>query len=571
MNAPKLTPEEFRARREDALKSDPTFLASEIEKWKQLISKKRGQIRAAEKKGNDQFAAELKSLLPGIEKDLAHMRSLQQPSASPSTPPHEYEEHKPDPYAMDVLVNALRPDADVSDRYIVETAAATVIAMGLDRRPLWMVIVAPPSAGKTTIIDGTLDLPEVFHLGDVTAQAYVSGFKPDDGSDPSIATKIKEKLQVSLDLSHMLGKRSDVQVHLFDTWRDLHDGRVKLDSGSGVSIAWGGRTGLLACATPAFDRKWLVRHQMGERLLVYRMFTMDEDQIAEIDDDDEENDAQRAEARSVAWRTFRERIGKVPPYKSIAWTADRKTCAHLARIVSLARTAVEREKGHPEILVDEPVSEKSHRLRKQLCTFAVAITIARGRRSVEERDLDAVRRLAQGCIPKHRARILQALWQNGPMTQAHIEKATKTPHAMLQIPLGDLVILGICEMRGSVYTITPTWRNELRASGLFQVANEGIRMKEEKVSDGDPAIRREVEFNQGAAAAAQGIITEIAESGDGAPMPIRYRDGAEHGTLICRPTIAGARRAAELALEHIRDIEALEAARTRRSEAVAVS
>src|SRR4030095_14598080 len=60
-------------------------------------------------------------------------------------------------------------DAETRPRYdAVDIALAVIIANRMTTDPLWVFLVAPPSSGKTEIINSLQDVPDVFTLSTLT-------------------------------------------------------------------------------------------------------------------------------------------------------------------------------------------------------------------------------------------------------------------------------------------------------------------------------------------------------------------------------------------------------------------
>src|SRR5258708_6234473 len=66
----------------------------------------------------------------------------------------------------------------LKDRTAIDIVLATLIGNALiSRDPLWLMVVAPSSGGKSTLLAPCTAVPAVYFLDDLTEKTFLSGYK----------------------------------------------------------------------------------------------------------------------------------------------------------------------------------------------------------------------------------------------------------------------------------------------------------------------------------------------------------------------------------------------------------
>ena len=153
---------------------------------------------------------------------------------------------------------------------LVDIALAVVIANRMEADPLWALIVAPPSSGKTEIIRSLSDVRDVVPLSSLTPQTFASGFER-KGVETSLLPKITGKIIVMKDFTTILTMYRDKRAEILAQLREIYDGQFSKEWGNGKSFEWSGKVGLLAGVTGVIDREYALGAILGERFLLYRV------------------------------------------------------------------------------------------------------------------------------------------------------------------------------------------------------------------------------------------------------------------------------------------------------------
>jgi len=186
------------------------------------------------------------------------------PLGNPQSPIHalavEYQDylHFPDPTPLYATMGAM---------------AANLIP----GNPVWLMLIGPPSCGKTELLNSLMGIPRVHGVSSIKGPgALLSGTsKKDRARDATggLLRLVGDRGAIVLkDFTSILSLPHDPLVDLLAAFREIYDGRWKRDIGTdgGRSLTWQGRLGMLGGCTQAIDRHHQVISEMGERWVFYR-------------------------------------------------------------------------------------------------------------------------------------------------------------------------------------------------------------------------------------------------------------------------------------------------------------
>lgn len=168
------------------------------------------------------------------------------------------------------------------DRDVVRLAIATLIGnqMG-NRRPIWLMLVSPPSSGKTTILNtligmeltlknGTKINPTV-SISDLTENSFASGSVRTD-KETSLLYKIPwGGVMIFKDFTSILSKRKESKEVVMGQLREIYDGSYSKKTGTGEDITWKGKVGALAGVTETVYSHLESMSTMGDRFILYQI------------------------------------------------------------------------------------------------------------------------------------------------------------------------------------------------------------------------------------------------------------------------------------------------------------
>jgi hypothetical protein len=296
--------------------------------------------------------------------------------------------------------DATRPRYD-----LVDIALAVVVANRMTADPLWVFLVAPPSSGKTEIINSLRDVPDVFPLSSLTSQTFASGFER-KGVETSLLPKIAGKTVTMKDFTTILTMYREKRAEILAQLREIYDGSYSKQWGNGKELDWSGKIGLLAGVTGVIDREYALGAILGERFLMYRVKGASARTLARraIQQNSTWEQDQRQTLRQVVADYLAGLLPVAPPTSEPMLEG----MAALAEFTAKARSPVFFDARTGAIdLIPEP--EAPGRLAKQFTLLARALAVVRQESAVSMATYSTVVQVAHDSLPATRKVVLQAV------------------------------------------------------------------------------------------------------------------------------------------------------------------
>lgn len=173
------------------------------------------------------------------------------------------------------------------DRGALRLTIATVIGNQMDMDPIWLMLVAPPSGGKTEIISSLDDIrigdhKTIMPISDMTKNAFVSGMKK-VGKETSLLHSMPfGGIFTFKDFTSLLSKNKDDQMEIFGQLREIYDGSYDKHVGTGDNLAWKGKVGALAGSTEVIYEHLEVATAMGARFIMYTINQPDREKVLRL-------------------------------------------------------------------------------------------------------------------------------------------------------------------------------------------------------------------------------------------------------------------------------------------------
>lgn len=197
---------------------------------------------------------------------------------------------KPNPHPValsDCLATFRRwlhlPDADP----LLAVAAAAVANRTRDTSPVWLLMIGPPSGGKTEQIAGLASLPEAVMAATVTEAALLSGTSAKERASDATGGLLRQigdsGLIVMKDFTSVLSQNGDARAAALGALREVYDGSWDRPVGTdgGKVLKWAGKVGIIAGCTNAYDKHYSVISQLGDRFLIVRLAEDEDDPDAQ--------------------------------------------------------------------------------------------------------------------------------------------------------------------------------------------------------------------------------------------------------------------------------------------------
>lgn len=165
------------------------------------------------------------------------------------------------------------------DPWVLSLIMATLVGNALiNRDPIWSMIVAPSSGGKTTFIAPATGVSYVYFIDDMTEKTLLSGYKV-KGKEVSLLTTIGSGIMAFSDFTSILSKNPNSRGEILTQLKLVYDQKVTKYTGTGSS-KWEGKIGFLGAATPDIYYHLESGRSMGERFLYYWLEQPTDEEIA---------------------------------------------------------------------------------------------------------------------------------------------------------------------------------------------------------------------------------------------------------------------------------------------------
>ncbi len=167
----------------------------------------------------------------------------------------------------------------IADPWVIDITFASLVGnMVLDHDPLWVMLVAPSSGGKTTLIAPCSGISSVHFVDDLTEKTLLSGFKI-KGKESSFLKTVGSGIMAFSDFTNILSKNPVSRSEILSQMKMVYDGNFTKRTGTGM-IEWKGKIGFIGAATPDIYSYLETGRSMGERFIYYYITVPSDQEIA---------------------------------------------------------------------------------------------------------------------------------------------------------------------------------------------------------------------------------------------------------------------------------------------------
>lgn len=360
-----------------------------------------------------------------------------------------------------------RPDFEAFSVALSVYAAHTYLD---EREPVWLFVIGPPGSGKTSIIcKALLGLPAVQSTSDVTPHSFVSGRSAASGGSnllfklPMIAKKANETqgMLVFPDFTSMLEMKHETRAETIAVMRHVFDGGYDPQKGM-KTPSWCGKVSVVAACTPALERAWSVKRDLGERFIQVRWPREDGIRTAHmaIRQIGRRDIVKTLQALTLDFVEPASLPGTIPTY------SDRfiDELANTVEVVATLRGYVVRDLKTHEIEGAE--YEAPTRLMKAFLQVAMGHAMLYGRDKVGPEDERLAKRLACDSIPLRRLQVMSRIETNGTMITPMIS-GSGLPESSLEYVRDELRALGAITYKEKCFRLSKKL-TDLNAGGIWK-------------------------------------------------------------------------------------------------------
>lgn len=349
----------------------------------------------------------------------------------------------------------------------------TTIANQLDYLDaVWILLVAPPSSGKTECLQAFQDIkdpksrkPMFYPISDLTTNTFASG-QVRTGEETSLLFKMPRGGMMSFkDFTSILSKNDDAKREIMGQLREIYDGSYVKRTGNNKDVTWKGKVGAVAGCTEIIYEHLESLSAMGDRFAMYSIVQPDRRAALKFSIKLKRDKVSKEESRDIVRAATKEYIEYVldgMEREELNITPETEDeIINIADFCTKVRSGVVSNEKYKSVEF-VPSREMPMRLTEQLLALATAFMIMRikeplnqmpgdktkeaGKYDITANDLEILSKVAFDSIPIKRRMALKLLakYKEGAST-AGIASAIGYETAVVKGWLYQLNGLGICD------------------------------------------------------------------------------------------------------------------------------
>lgn len=317
--------------------------------------------------------------------------------------------------------------------------------------PVWMLLIGPPSSGKTVLVDALGDLADTYRISTFSEAGLLSA-SPD--GTPGLLPQIGERgLLLFSDFTTILSQPREARDKALGPMREIYDGRYSRTVGNrGGHLEWTGKVNLVGACTEAIYLTDM--SLLGERLTYLRLPTFSDDDrflaaITLLETLPQQHQRTSERRRLVADFFAGLTLPEVPPSLT---ESEQERLVIIAQIGATCRTRVQRDGFKADVIELIPGVEHPARLVGQLGQLLV------GMKAVGVPDDEAWRVVSGSCLdsvhPIRRSIVEFLVGSGREHATALIAGRCRVPETTARRHLQDLGALRVIEQ---VHHAPETW------------------------------------------------------------------------------------------------------------------
>jgi len=300
---------------------------------------------------------------------------------------------------------------------VVPIVLGTAIANIGEGDACFLLVVGPPSSGKTELIRGFYGVDKFYELSKVTPHSFISGYTEKGkkkGSEASLLNKITkagQRVVMIKDFTSMLSEHPTIRNAVFGQIREIADGYCSMPFGTGEDVKWRGKLGFIACVTGAIDETFSMRQSLGERFLQVKIGKLNQEQVSKKSSEQTGVEEAMRDSFNKEIASFMEAVD-IEALSLIETDLDvEDQICSAARFLAFARTGVSRDR-YSKILLCVPETEGSARIVRQLIHIARGICLCYDKAVIDAEIYRFIRRIVRDSVPAFREQCIYRMWKD---------------------------------------------------------------------------------------------------------------------------------------------------------------
>jgi hypothetical protein len=359
------------------------------------------------------------------------------------------------------VINVYKKWLHIEDEDYIKVLHASLISHRFDDKPLWLLLVAPPSGTKTVVLQPLSVLKDIYNINfisEITAKTFVSGDKKYKG----LLDEMQNGVLLFKDFTTVLQLDANTRSEILQQLREIWDGNYVKVWGTGKRVEWNGKITFLAGTTEFYEAFRQIDQTLGERYLLYKPFIENRNQMTKKAFSQIGKERTMSSEIQEAILRYHQKI-EIPKNLDTINIPDNimnKLC-YLTDYITRARSSVKRNYRAEIEYVPQP--EAPTRLAKQLICLGKALTIINKNPEITEEEYRIMAKTGVMTIAGDRYKIIKYLYDNkdgSPVSTSLLSELTKMPRTSLMRVMENLVSFDIADQseykEGQMYFWTLT-------------------------------------------------------------------------------------------------------------------
>lgn len=366
------------------------------------------------------------------------------------------------------VISVFKKWLHVAEDYVIVGPLCAAIANFCPGESDIIGIVGPSGSSKTEFIRslGTKENDLVYPVSTITDKTLVSGYAESD----DLAPRLKGRLLTIKDLTSILSSRDTVRSGIFADFREMADGYIHKEYGSGVIKDYQGlSSSVLFASTNAIEQYNSLYSSLGQRLIFIRPRGDPKKARERAKANRGSESAMRRDISNAVMGFIRQKKAEVEERglpEEPGWFDEEM--GELYDLLAIARTTL-RTDIHGNIN-EIPEPEFPTRIAKTVSRLCAVHAMVWGRDELNEDDFNFGLRIILDNIPTKRSHVLMVVRDNW-LTTAEIASLARLPTASTKKILEELHALGIVDKllagktdsdylnkKSDAYRLTPGYR-----------------------------------------------------------------------------------------------------------------
>jgi len=318
--------------------------------------------------------------------------------------------------------------------------------------PIWLMLIGGSGSGKSEAINILGDIKYCHQISMLTPNTLLSGAKKTkDGKDPSLLTRLgRNGVILMKDFTTIISMRDDNRRDILAQIREVYDGELTKETGTGLSLSWRGKLNFIAGSTSSYYEKQKEIDSMGPRFIMYELDELSNKGRKEFLHFARKNmndiKSKRLELQDMAREAVEEILEKLPDELPMINDRIDKNLVDLAEFVSRARTPVSRDfHGNITVVHFKELPARIYSQVYRLGQMFMAIAHMNGREEMDKEEEQLLYKFLLNSIPKQKRDVLYTLFKYKEATTKSVAHLLNIQTESVKLWLSDLNAHGITE------------------------------------------------------------------------------------------------------------------------------